>query len=259
MNGVRLLILGVALASGGLAAYLATGQRPEIVVQSAPAAPFDMGEVLVAAVDIETGTPVKALDLRWQAWPSEAISSAMITRSSAPNAAQELEGAVPRASLIAGEPIRRDKLVNGQAGFMAAILPSGMRALAINIDSRGANSAGGFILPNDKVDVIRTYTPEGGPGQEAAAVASETVLKNVRVLAIGQNIEEKNGQKVVVGETATLELDPRQVEAIVLAQRLGQLSLSLRSLADNARPDEPIEAAANTKITIVRHGVESQR
>jgi pilus assembly protein CpaB len=89
-------------------------------------------------------------------------------------------------------------------------------------------------------------------------VTSETLLRNVRVLAIGQNIQERNGEKVVVGETATLELDPRQVELIAVAQRAGQLSLSLRSLHDMAKTDDPTVKVEDISLTIVRYGV-SQR
>ena len=108
--------------------------------------------------------------------------------------------------MIAGEPIRREKLVKGQ-GFMSAILPAGMRAVAINIDSQGATSAGGFILPGDRVDVIRT-SRDASAGASSDNYVSETLLQNVKVLAVGPNIQEKNGQSVVVGSNATLELDP---------------------------------------------------
>jgi pilus assembly protein CpaB len=257
MNVARLSILGVALAFGGLAAYIASGPA-EQPIEAPIVQQIDMDEVLVAASDIDAGNPINPGSLRWQAWPSAAISSAMISKAAVPNAEQDLAGAIARSSLLAGEPIRRDKLIKGEAGFMAAILPSGRRALAINIDSRGSTSAGGFILPNDKVDVLRTFASESIPGQGAAAMVSETILKNVRVLAIGQNIQEKGGEKVVVGETATLELDPGQVEMIVLAQRVGQLSLALRSIADNAKPDEDIQTREGP-VTIVRYGISSQR
>src|SRR3954462_8938948 len=137
---------------------------------------------------------------------------------------------------------------------MSAILPSGMRAVAISIDNRGATSAGGFILPNDRVDVIRTSRI----GDDSnAAVTSETILTNIRVLAIGQNVQEHNGEKVVTGETATLELMPAQAEVVTLAQKTGQLSLALRSLAD-AHQDTPREERADQALTVVRYGVPKQ-
>jgi pilus assembly protein CpaB len=251
MKAARIAVLGIALAAGGVAAYLASTSERTVEVQ-APAPTVPKNEVLVASADIPVGTAVAAKDMRWQAWPADAVAGGMITRQSMPNAMQDLAGAIARSAFVSNEPIRNDKLIKGDAGFMSAILPSGMRALAIAIDNRGTNSAGGFILPNDRVDVIRTYTPDG-----STAVLSETVLRNIRVLAIGQNVQEKDGQKVVIGETATLELDPKQVETVALAQRSGQLALSLRSMADTSKAEDPV--AEGGQITVVRHGVPSQR
>jgi pilus assembly protein CpaB len=257
MKAARIAVLGVALAAGGIAAYLASTGEQKPVVAEAP--PVQKNEVLVAAGDIPVGTAVAAKDMRWQAWPHDSMSAGMITREAMPGAMSDLAGAIARNAFVAGEPIRHDKLIKGDAGFMSAILPSGMRALAIAIDNRGTNSAGGFILPNDRVDVIRTFRDEVATKMQGTeVVVSETILRNVRVLAIGQNVQEKDGQKVVIGETATLELDPRQVEVIALAQRIGQLSLSLRSMADASKPDEPIQGDSG-QITIVRHGIPSQR
>ncbi len=114
-----------------------------------------------------------------------------------------------RSPFLAGEPIRAQKLVRPESGFMAAILPAGMRAVAIVTDSRGTNSAGGFILPNDRVDVIRTFRDEAASKNAGTDVQlSQTVLRDIRVLAVGQLIQEKNGTNVVTGETATLALTP---------------------------------------------------
>ena len=130
-----------------------------------------------------------------------------------------------------GEPIREAKLVNAKgSGFMAAILPSGMRAVSTQISPE--TGAGGFILPNDRVDVI--LTPRGNRDADKGGVSSETILRNIRVLAIDQTVEEKNGQKVVVGKTATLELLPSQAETLALSQQIGTLSLALRSIADGS-------------------------
>ena len=119
---------------------------------------------------------------------------------------------IVRAPFVAGEPIREAKLVNAKgSGFMAAILPSGMRAVSTKL--RLKPGAGGFILPNDRVDVIMTPRNRDDKGGDRT---SETILRNVRVLAIDQNVEEKNGQKVVVGKTATLELSPGQAETLAL-------------------------------------------
>ena len=140
---------------------------------------------------------------------------------------------IARAPFVAGEPIREAKLVDAKgSGFMAAILPHGMRAISTQISPE--TGAGGFILPNDHVDVILTRR-DAGKSSGGAQQGSETILSNVRVLAIDQNVAEKNGRKVVVGKTATLELSSPQAETLALAQHLGTLSLALRSITDARR------------------------
>ena len=186
----------------------------------------------------------------------------MIRKADNPKIVDDIRGSIARASLFQGEPVRREKLVKGtDPGLMAAILPAGRRAVAINIDSQGSTTAGGFILPNDHVDVIRTYRDEtkglasaaGNGGGES--FVSETLLQNVRVLAIGTNVQEKDGQPVVVGSNATLELDPLQAETVVLAQRTGQLSLVLRSMLDSRQPNQV--AAQPPHMTVIRFGTAS--
>ena len=166
----------------------------------------------------------------------------MITKSSAADAMADVDGSLARISFLRGEPIRRDKLVKaGNGGFMSAILPSGMRAVAIKIDNSGDFSAGGFILPNDRVDVMRIARDDEATKARGVEVDNaQTILSNVRVLAIGQNVQEENGKKVVTGANATLELSPQQAELIVLAQHEGNanLHLALRSLVDSSGPSE---------------------
>jgi pilus assembly protein CpaB len=213
-------------------------------------------EVLIASVDLPVGSVVAPDQIRWQQWPSSAVSELMITKDRMPNGLDDTAGSISRAPSIAGEPIRRDKMIKGvNGGFMSAVLPTGKRAVAINIVSSGARSAGGFILPNDRVDIMRTGRDDDATrARQGEAFMTETILQNIRVLAIGQNIQERNGEKVVVGETATLELDPRQAELVMLAQRSGELSLALRSLADTNKPDEAPAARGETGLTIVRYG-----
>jgi pilus assembly protein CpaB len=139
---------------------------------------------------------------------------------------------------------------------MAAILPSGMRAVSTEISPE--TGAGGFILPNDRVDVILSRRPSdnrnGGP-----APSSETILTNVRVLAIDQTVEEKNGQRVVVGKTATIELTPRQAESLAQSRQLGTLSLALRSLLDASKAEVVDDNDRKTDINTVRFGISSNR
>ena len=159
--------------------------------------------------------------------------------------------------------MRRDKLIKaGAGGFMSAILPSGERAVAIKIDNGGDTSAGGFILPNDRVDVVQLARDDDATKARGVEVmTAQTILANVRVLAIGQNVEEQNGKKVVTGANATLELDPDQVNLIVLAQRAGgaNLHLALRSLADSGGPAETrLGGAARSGLTVIRFGAAQQ-
>ena len=262
MKTARLGVLGVALAAGGAAMYLVSGspKAPAPVIIAAPPPPVvDTEEVLVAKRELPMGTLVTEQDIGWVTWPRAALGAGMLKQSESPNVVNDLKGSVSRMSFFQGEPIRREKLVKGpNSGFMSAILPSGMRAVAINIDTQGSTTAGGFILPNDRVDVLRTFRDEeaakAGGGD---AYQTETLLSNVRVLAIGQNVQEKNGERVVVGSNATLEVDPRQAETIILAQRVGQLSLSLRSLLDASRTVEALvdDKQADGSLTIVRYGI----
>ncbi|PSC06246.1 Flp pilus assembly protein CpaB [Alsobacter soli] len=263
MTPARLGILGVALTAGAIAAYLASGsQDPAPAPAPVAAAPaMKTVDVLVTANEVPLGGTVTQKDVKWQTWPADAAGPGMITKQSSPGGVEEINGAIARSSMLAGEPVRREKVVKAEnAGVLSALLPAGSRALAITIDNRGANTAGGFVLPNDRVDVIRTFRDEAASKvQGGDVVISETLLRNIRVLAIGQNIQEHNGEKVVVGETATLELDPRQVETVTLAQRTGQLSLALRSLQDVSKTDDQIVKSEDASLTVVRYGTASQR
>jgi pilus assembly protein CpaB len=261
MKPARLAVLGIAVVAAGAAVMLVGKARPPaptVVQQQAPP-PVALAKVLVASAALDVGRTVQDGDVSWQDWPKEALNAQFVQGGSS-TAKADVVGAIVRSPFIQGEPIRADKLIKGAgSGFMSAILPSGKRALAISISTNGSASAGGFILPNDHVDVIRTYRDEEGSRTAGAEVqVSETVLTNVRVLAIGKQVGEKNGEKVVTGETATLELDPNQVELVVLAGRVGQLSLALRSLADSGSDAAAPSAGANTGTTVIRYGVATQ-
>jgi len=257
MKAARLVVLAIALGAGGVAAVLAGRSHKAPDVKPVAAKP-DTVDVLVAKSDIGLGQPVTPGDMHWQAWPAGAATSNFIRKNDHPDALQKLSGEIARAPFVAGEPIREAKLVDAHgSGYMAAILPAGMRAVSTQISPE--TGAGGFILPNDRVDVILTKRDadktSGNDGQ-----TSETILTNVRVLAIDQNIAEKNGQRVVVGKTATLELTPSQAETLTMGQRLGTLALSLRSIADASATDKP-DADTKTKsrgtVNVIRFGVGS--
>lgn len=252
MNTARIVVLAIAVCAGGVAAYLASGSQPKQAVAPQPAPQMQTTDVLVAKKDIALGQVVQPEDMQWQAWAATTASSSFIQRSDRGDAITQLTGSIARSPLLAGEPVRDTKLVKGNgSGFMAAILPSGMRAISTEISPE--TGAGGFILPNDRVDVLlsrRQKNPDanGGAGQDS--VSSETILSDVRVLAIDQTVAEKDGQKVVVGKTATLELKPKQAEMLARARQSGTLSLALRSLVDANSPKGPKDDSATDEKTV---------
>ncbi|MFN3685598.1 Flp pilus assembly protein CpaB [Salinarimonas sp.] len=257
MKRAQLLVLGIAVAAGLGAMLMTRGApppppTPEPVAYVAPAPRVQTTPVLVAAVDIPMGQTLRSEDLRWLDWPADSVPAGLVTSD---QGIETAAGAMTRVALLAGEPIRPERLIRGGNGFMSAILPQGMRALAISIDTRGATSAGGFVLPNDRVDVIRTVRDEGGGDSHSA----QTILRNIRVLAIGKNVQtDERGNSYVDGETATLEVTPSQAEMLTLAQRTGQLALVLRSLADASPAEDVVEETESNGLTIVRFGVPRQ-
>ena len=235
MKTAQIAVLGIALVAGGGAAYLMSQPSAPAPAPVVPVATVETVKVLVAAGDINVGTALSPSDLKWQEWPTAtAGGSSYITEASSPGAIAEWTGAVVRIPFVTGEPIRAQKLIKaGGSGFLSAILPAGMRAVTINITVDTA--AGGFILPNDRVDVIMARRdPETTKQTGSESWSSETILRDVRILAIDQQIQDKDGEKTIKGATATIELNPKQVETIAVAKAMGTLSLSLRSLADAA-------------------------
>ncbi|HZP69826.1 MAG TPA: Flp pilus assembly protein CpaB [Pseudolabrys sp.] len=249
MKAARVVVLTVALAAGGVAALLA-GRSDKPPAPKVEAPKSDTVDILVAKSDIPRGQALSPGDVIWQAWPASTAAGNFIRKTDRPKALENLAGMIVRAPFVAGEPIREAKLVDAKgSGFMAAILPSGMRAVSTQISPE--TGAGGFILPNDRVDVIMTPRNRDDKGGNHP---SETILRNIRVLAIDQTVEEKNGQKVVVGKTATLELSPSQAETLALSHQLGTLSLALRSITDSTRDDKPDDSARHS-VNVVRFGV----
>jgi pilus assembly protein CpaB len=259
VSGARAVVLGISVVTM-LVAYLFFGNPPAPPVQVVAEAPQQARtvEVAVAAGDLPLGNALAASDLRWIAWPEGQLPPGAVTRAEQALVEREIIGSLVRFPFVANEPIRREKLIRPDgSGFLAAMLPPGKRAVAINTERTGGSTAGGFILPNDRVDVVKTGRQEAIAGAPETFI-SETILSNVRVLAIGQAIREKDGKPDIVGDTATLELDPRQVEVITLAQRSGTLSLALRSLAD-ANETQPAETGDRAGgLTLVRFGVTTQ-
>ncbi|MGB8817487.1 MAG: Flp pilus assembly protein CpaB [Rhizobiaceae bacterium] len=233
MKSTRLVVLGVALAAAAGAGYIAMNMQPQqqiVTQEAAPAVPqLELEQVLIASEDIPVGGVIES-QIAWQDWPKAAVTEGFITQTIKPQAVEELKGSVARVVILKGEPIRDSKLVGKDQSLMSSILPSGMRAIAVEITAD--TSAGGFILPNDYVDVIMTRRATTATGGES--FVTETILSNIRVLAIDQTIrEDEEGRKVKVGQTATLELTPSQSEIVTVAQQMAdRLALALRSTAD---------------------------
>ncbi|MEO7223803.1 MAG: Flp pilus assembly protein CpaB [Devosia sp.] len=253
----RIILLAVALVAGGIAAWLAIGRQPEIVApppvveqaapEPAPVAPTL--DVLVARASIPVGTRLTPELLEWQKWPETTVRAEYLTSAAAPEAMTDLAGSVARTELVAGEPIRREKLGQAGAGYLSAILEPGKRAVAVAINPRSAS--GGFIMPNDRVDVVLTTTT-------ATEQNSRTILENVRVLAINSRLGATEAEAAAAAPEesmfsdnalATLELDPSQAELIISAAN-GNLSLVLRPSADTAKPDDSARRAVNQTIRL---------
>ncbi|GGA57759.1 Flp pilus assembly protein CpaB [Nitratireductor aestuarii] len=238
MNRSRIVILGVAVVAAIGAGYIAKGMSstpPAQTVANAPAEQprIETRDVLLVSQQVNMGERVGPA-LKWQAWPSSIVDSSFITQEDRPEALDELKDAIARYTLYPGEPVRLPRLVVEGQNFMSAILSPGMRAVGIEIAAD--TSAGGFILPNDHVDVIMTRRSEDTA--TGSGYITETVLQNIRVLAIDQTVQDdENGNPVIIGKTATLELTPDQAEVITVAQRMAdRLTLALRSVADVQEP-----------------------
>ncbi|KRR30180.1 Flp pilus assembly protein CpaB [Bradyrhizobium retamae] len=257
MNTARIVVLAIAIGAGGIAAYLASGSG-DTPAPVQPVAQMQTVDILVAKSDIGLGQSVKPDDLQWQTWPASTASN-FISRASRTDAVKEITGSIARAPFIAGEPIREQKLVRADgSGFMAAILPAGFRAISTEISPE--TGAGGFILPNDRVDVILTKRAKNPDGSGPDISNSEIILSNVRVLAIDQAPKEKEGTSALVGRTVTLELKPDQAETLARSRQNGTLTLALRSIADiNAAPDDQQLNKRGESLNVIRYGVASQQ
>lgn len=233
MSPVRLIILVVAaVAAIGAVFVVRSMQAPSSATAAAPAAApaVPAKEVLVAKRPIPLGKYINVDDLQWAPWPEEAATDTFIEKEAQPEALEGFVGAVARTDMVEGEPIVASRLVHpGDAGFMAAILGPGMRAVTIRISEESA--ASGFILPDDRVDVLLTrriqYASEGN-------VRTDVILSNVRVIAIdaAYNTPPPEQGAVLPGSRATLELSEADAGLLRSAQDSGAITLALRSMAD---------------------------
>ncbi|MBD8892325.1 Flp pilus assembly protein CpaB [Roseibium litorale] len=255
MKHARLLVLGVALGAGLLAARMVmTRSTPEPLPMPAPeAVATETEEVLVASRDINLGGKLNPSDLSWSNWPKDSMPKGVISKAAEPGAMETYAGQIAKSPIYEGEPIRPQRLVNTDRGFMAAILPKGKRAIAVRVEAE--TTAGGFILPGDKVDLILTK----GRENQQSGPTSETILENVRVLAIDTTTAgEQDEKNLDPKRTATLELTPEEAEIVAQAQQAGTISLALRSAQDSS--DDAQEEVRRNRggVNFVKYGISSQ-
>jgi pilus assembly protein CpaB len=243
MKLARIAVLTVALGAGGFAALLVARQDSGSAPPP-PAPQIATIDVLVAAADIGIGNKLAIGDVRWQNWP-EAATGPFIRKSDDPDAISHLAGSIARASFSVGEPILESKLIKADgAGYMAAILPSGRRAESVEISPE--SGAGGFILPNDRVDVILTARDSLAQKNGIDAYRVETLLTNVRALAIDQTVEEKSGQRVVVGPRPWISVRRRPSGS---RSRAGKASCRSRCAASPTCANKSLRSMCHRPIT----------
>ena len=294
MGSTRILVLIVAaVAAIGLAfvvrgAFGTKAPPPPQVAAAAPGKP--LAQVLTAKRDLPIGTRLTAADMAWTPWPVDALNPAFVTDGAAPTAAadqpkgaakvskdiaktagaviggvgpmSQFEGAIVREPILQGEPVIQRKVVRGgEGGYMSVVLAPGKRAvsLPINVES----GAGGFILPGDRVDVMQSRevtSPATAMNQAAApknTFVADTVLTNIRVLAIDQNIAAPDTAKTLVGAVATLEVSPSDAEALMRAKAQGTLILALRAYTDTGGPSGALqkpEAPSQANVVRINRG-----
>lgn len=244
------LLLLVAFGMAGGTAMLARnwleGQRNALMAQNRGGEKKPVRQVLVAKADLAIGTLLRPDMLHWQAWPDASLPPNYAVEGE--RKAEDFTGALVRFPISAGEPVTDAKVVTpGNAGFLAAVLPAGARAVSVPVTVTTGIS--GFIFPGDRVDLILTHViPQDSSQAQGERRASETVLRDIRVLAIDQKVEGKPGEPVIA-RTATLEVTPKQSEVIAITQEMGRLSLSLRSLAKDERLAQPATPTLDNDVS----------
>ncbi len=262
----RTIAYGVCLVACTSLAYMMGGNSSPQKVEMKPAPslpqvqvapPEKTVEVLISTRDLEPGSRISPGDLSWTSWPERIKPQNSITRREHPEALRELEGVMARNQIIRSETVTADRFIlDPKKSYMSAILKPGMRAVAITVSGNGTDTAGGFVLPGDYVDIIRIDPAVQGRPQPAA----QMFLRNVKILAVGQALKEQNGQKTLSGATATIEVTPSQAEAIAVAQRSAALTMTLRPFAkdDGKGPQSPVaqqQDDSEGRLNIVRAGV----
>ncbi len=262
MRPTRIILLAIAVLAAGLAAYLATrgGNVPQ-TVQEVVEVEAPKTRILVAAEVIGVGQRLTPQVVQWQDWPQSAVRPEYITISTIPDAPEQLTGTVARFEIFPGEPVLETKLVHTDQGYLSAVLTKGMRAISLPVSA--TSSAGGFVVPNDRVDIVQTLPSEVG-------LQTQTVIENVKVLAIGERLGERGNTADAKPGTdpkaetfskdtiATVEVDPQQAAHLVTAISKGHLSLVLRSITDFNGPAKLVQAKQDSQsVKLVRYGKQS--
>ena len=250
MDVKKLALLVGALVIAVVTAVMAKNMFAGAGAQQAAAAPVPVGpKVLVAKKALPVGTIIDADSFTFQPWPKELMQSAYYVDGQPDGDSKKLLGTVVRFPVTAGQPVTRGSLVGPQdRGFLAAALGAGMRAITVPVNV--SSGVAGFVFPGDHVDLVLTQQVEGG-GDGPALKVSETIIRNLRVLATDQRITDKDDDgktAVKVFANVTLEVTPRIAEKVAVAQSLGSLSLSLRSIADNTAEIDRAVASGNLKV-----------
>lgn len=283
MNPLRVMIVLIAAVSAiGLAVVMqkALGGKPAPVAVAPAPRPIEkpMTQVLVAKRDLAIGTRLTAADVEWRAWPSDAINAAFITNGAAAPAPTQatakaakavgdvaegmiggvtpdkaVEGAIVRDPILAGEPIVSRKIVRGgEGGYLSVVLAPGKRAVSVPVTSETA--VGGFVLPGDRVDVLRTHETQGeGESPSGKQTVAQIILQNVRVLALDQSTAAEKDAKTIVAATATLEVGPAEAEVLTAAKAAGPVTLALRAYTDLGGPSG-IAVSQDSTVRINRGG-----
>jgi pilus assembly protein CpaB len=253
---VGALVIAVVTAIMAKNMFAGAGADQANAAPVVPAGP----KVLVARKALPVGTIVDAESLTFQAWPKELVQNAYYTEGAPESDMQKLIGTVVRNPVTAGQPLTRGALVGpNDRGFLAAALSPGMRAVTVSVSN--TTGVAGFIFPGDRVDMVLTQDVAGG-GDGPPLKVSETIIRNLRVLATDQRIDSKDeeGKTVVKSfNTVTLVVTPRIGEKISVAQSLGGLSLQLRSIADNTAELERAVAAGEVKVPAGTNPTEERR
>ncbi len=252
MDVKKLALLIGALVIAALSAVMARNMfqgASAPVAQATPVVKQEGPEVLVATRSLPVGTIIDAEALRYQIWPEGLVQPAYFIKGESGGDPQALIGTVVRNEITAGQPLTNGALIKpGERGFLAAALGPGMRAITVAVSP--TSGVAGFVFPGDRVDIMLTQEVPGG-GDGPALKVSETILRNIRVLATDQRttgIDEEGNPDVRNASSVTLEATPKIAEKIAVAQTIGQLSMSLRSIADNTQELE--QAIASGEVTV---------